>query len=137
MFCTKCGAQNNNGERFCNKCGSLLQNAQYPQQTVNGENSQYSSGGLTPDYINKAVNPNMTKWAILSIAIASVGIVWYWFIGLSVYIAAFLSAAGFSFAQKGEMSNKKLSTIGKVLNGILAGMAIVMLALNIINNLSK
>lgn len=41
------------------------------------------------------------------------------------------------FAQKGEMSNKKLSTIGKVLNGILAGMAIVMLALNIINNLSK
>ena len=50
-----------------------------------------------------------------------------------VVVAIILAAAGFGFAQKGEMANKKLAIIGKVLNGILAGMAIVMFILQLIN----
>ena len=45
MFCTKCGTQNNNGERFCKNCGVILENAQTPQQpnNINNGNQQYSN----------------------------------------------------------------------------------------------
>ena len=98
MYCSKCGSQNVNGERFCKTCGSLLENNQ-PQQPVNNMNGQlqqpmnnqqpvnnvnpatqqfqqpmnqqYSNnnGGLDPKYVEQAVNPNMKKWAILSIVV--------------------------------------------------------------------
>ena len=28
MFCTRCGTQSNNGERFCRNCGVVLENTQ-------------------------------------------------------------------------------------------------------------
>ena len=71
----------------------------------------------------------MKKWAILSIIIPAIAIVWYLFIGLSVYIAVIIASVGFSFAKKGEVSDKKLALVGKILNGILVGLAIVMLIL--------
>ena len=160
MFCSKCGFQNNQGEMFCKNCGTRLESnnqqqapqnptnqfiqpqqssqpdmTQQPQQNVNPQvsNNYSNNGTLSQNYIDKAVNPNMKKWAILSVVVPAVAIIWYWFIGLSFYIAIMLAAAGFGFAQKGDMANKKLATIGKVLNGILAGMAIVMFILQLIN----
>ena len=64
MLCKKCGIQNTAGERFCKNCGVLLENSQSSQQN---QIPQYSNmnGGLDPNYINQAVNPNMKKWAIL------------------------------------------------------------------------
>jgi len=167
MYCSKCGSQNINGERFCKGCGTLLENNQpqqlvnnvnvQPQQPINNgiaeqpannyqqsanqqsmynqpSNSQYqnNSSRLDSNYVSKAVNPNMKKWAILSIVVPIIAIIWYWFIGLSFYLAIAIAAAGFGFAEKGKMSNKKLATIGKVLNGILCGLAIVMLVLQLI-----
>lgn len=151
MYCSKCGSQNVNGERFCKNCGTLLENNQ-PQQSVNNMNGQAqqqinngmmgqpmynqqhsnNNSGLDPKYVEQAVNPNMKKWAILSIVVPIAGIIWYWFIGLNLYLAIFIAAAGFGFAEKGKMANKKLATIGKVLNGILIGMAVVMFILQLI-----
>lgn len=164
MYCSKCGSQNVNGERFCKNCGTLLENNQ-PQQSVNNMNGQaqqqinngmmgqpmnngnpatqqfqqpmnqqYSNNnsGLDPKYVEQAVNPNMKKWAILSIVVPLAGIIWYWFIGLNLYLAIFIAATGFGFAEKGKMANKKLATIGKVCSGVLVGMAIIMFVLQII-----
>lgn len=158
MYCSKCGFQNVNGERFCKNCGVLLENNQ-SQQMVNNINStfqqpmnnnmngqpinniyqqpinqQYTNtyGNLDPNYIDKAVNPNMKKWAILSIVVPVAGIIWYWFIGLTFYLAILIAATGFGFAEKGKMADKKLSIIGKVCSGILVGMAVVMFIMNLI-----
>lgn len=139
MYCSKCGFQNMSGERFCKNCGTLLENNQ-PQHPVNYINSQeeqtvynqqYQNDNVNLDsnYINQVVNPNMKKWAILSIVVPVVGIIWYWFIGLSFYLAIAIAMVGFSFAKKGEVADKKLATIGKVLNTILCIMAVIMLIL--------
>ena len=111
------------------------QSTNYSQQAVNNNQQTYmnnQNGNLDSKYVQNAVNPNMKKWAILSIVVAVAGLIWYWFIGLSFYLAIFIAAAGFGFAQKGEMADKKLATIGKVANGILVGMAIIMLILQLI-----
>lgn len=155
MFCSKCGMQNTNGERFCKNCGCLLENSnQQVQQFQNQQQFQYNgtnnnmnmgqpvnnqnttgfqnNGGLDSNYVENAVNPDMKKWAILSVVVPIAAIIWYWFIGLSFYLGIAIAAAGFGFAQKGEMANKKLATAGKVLSGILAGLSIVMLVLQLI-----
>lgn len=136
MLCKKCGIQNTAGERFCKNCGVLLENSQSSQQN---QIPQYSNmnGGLDPNYINQAVNPNMEKWAILSIIVPVVAIIWYIFIGLSFYLAILIAAAGFEFANKGEMADKKLAIIGKIANGILVGMAVVTLILQLIIAFTK
>lgn len=160
MYCSKCGYQNTNGERFCKNCGSLIENGQ-PQQPINNMNGQVrqtmnngmggqtinqqsmynqqqmngqyqNNVGVNQNYVDQAVNPNMKKWAILSIIVPVAGMIWYWFIGLSFYLAIFIAAAGFGFAEKGKMADKKLATIGKVCNGILIGMAVVMFILQLI-----
>lgn len=143
MFCSKCGMQNVSGEQFCKNCGTILNNqmlnqqpvsqGQYPNNQMSNQQIQNNNGTLNANYVNQVVNPNMKKWAILSIIVPVVGIVWYWFIGLSFYVAIFIASCGFGFAQKGEMANKKLATIGKVLNGILCGMAILMFILYLID----
>ena len=156
MFCKQCGTRLDNGtqqQTQPNNTNQYIQpqqssqpdmmqqqpmnNQQYqqPQQNINPQvsNNYSNSGTLDKNSIDKAVNPNMKKWAILSVVVPAVAIIWYCFIGLSFYIAIILAAAGFGFAQKGEMANKKLAIIGKVLNGILAGMAIVMFILQLIN----
>lgn len=149
MFCSKCGCQNTNGEKFCKNCGVLLENKEI-QNTItnqinpnvkildinnNSNNNENSSNTLSQETINKSINPNMKKWAILSIIVPVAGIIWYWFIGLSFYLAIIISAAGFSFAEKGKMADKRLATIGKICNWVLTIMAIIVLIINIINNL--
>lgn len=137
MFCSKCGCQIANGERFCRNCGCLIENTQMQNTmqnpNLNGQanlNQNYSN--FNPNYVNNVENPNMKKWAILSILIPSVAIIWYTFIGLSFYIAIFIGAAGFEFAKKGEIASKKMALTGRILNGILCGLAIVMLIINLI-----
>ena len=133
MFCSNCGTQNSQGEMFCHECGMRLENTSQPQ-AGSQQNMQYSNntGTLNQAYIDKAVNPNMKIWAILSIIIPAVAIIWYWFIGLSFLLAIVIAGMGISFAQKVEMADKKLATIGKVLNGALFGLAIVMFILTLI-----
>lgn len=156
MFCSNCGMRLENTPQQQPQPMNYQTNPQQPmnQQPMNNSmnqqtyqqpqqngNMQYSNNNWTPNqnqaYIDKAVNPNMKKWAIISIVVPIVAIIWYWFIGLSFYIAIFIAAAGFGFAQKGEMANKKMAIIGKVLNGILAGMAIIMLILQLIAAFTK
>lgn len=150
MFCSNCGFQNNNGSKFCNNCGTLLNNIQ-PQQTVQQQNNningviqtnyqqpmnqnqipnqsyQVEYQNVNSNYINQAINPDMKKWAILSIIIPIAGMIFYWFIGLSVYLALVIAACGFEFAKKGEMADKNLAKIGKVLNSLLCIMALIVL----------
>ncbi len=153
MICSNCGTQNDQGVVFCSNCGMRLENAVQPQQPFSQQsvenlidnqmyqqqnvNMQYANNIPNQDYINKAVNPNMKKWAILSIVVPVIAIIWYWFIGLSFYIAVIIAAAGFGFAQKGEIANKKMAVAGRVLNGILAGMAIIMLIIQLITAFNK
>lgn len=148
MFCSKCGCQNINGEKFCKNCGVLLENKEIQNTITNQINenvevldinnnssiNENSSNALNQEFINKSINHNMKKWAVLSIIVPIVGIIWYFFIGLSFYLAILIAAAGFSFAEKGKMADKKLATIGKICNWILIIIAIIMLILIIINN---
>lgn len=99
----------------------------YNNQNIN--NSQNNYENINSNYVQNAVDPNMKKWAILSIVVPIVGIIWYWFIGLTSYLAILIAVAGFEFAQKGEIANKKLAILGKILNGLLCGIAIIMLFL--------
>ena len=157
QFCKNCGTILNNNQQSTNQ-GQYSNNQMYSQQSTNqgqysnnqmynqqsmnqgqysnnqmyNQQPQNNNGNLNNNYVNQAVNPNMKKWVILSVIIPIAGMIWYWFIGLSVYLAIFIAACGFGFAQKGEMANKKLATAGKVLNGVLCGMAIIMLILQII-----
>lgn len=142
MICSHCGIQNNIDEKFCKNCGSLIENTNhilnnqmYNQQTLNMPNTNniQNSNGLNTNFINNVVNPNMKKWAISSVVVPSVGLVFYWFIGLPFYLAIIIAVAGFSFAKKGEMSNPKLAEVGKVLNGILVGLAIFMFIVQLIS----
>lgn len=107
-------------------------NITQPSYSNNMNNTQSANGNLNSNYVQQAVNPNMNKWAVLSIVVPIAGMIWYWFIGLSFYLAIIIAAAGFGFAQKGEMANKKLAIVGKVLNGMLCAMAIIMLILQLI-----
>lgn len=160
-FCRNCGlllgpsnvqnnqtVNNNSHAQSMNNAQSYEQNVQQnpnmyqqpvqPQQMAQPMNNTQQTfqnnqmGGVSPSYMQNAVNPDMKKWAILSIVIAVAGLIWYWFIGLSFYLAIVIAAAGFGFAKKGEMADKKLATIGRVANGMLVGMAIIMFIFQLI-----
>lgn len=113
MYCPKCGYQNNELEKYCSKCGWLFENT--------NQN----------DYKN-IENSKANKYAIFSIIIPVVAIIWYAFIGLSFYLAIIIASIGFGFAKKGEVANKKCAIIGNVLNGILCGLAIVIFIIKLI-----
>ena len=128
MNCSKCGYSNQIDDRFCKNCGSPLEN-NHLQETTNNINNQQinnSNGSLDSNNINKALTPNMKKWAILSIILPVIAIIWYWFIGLNTYSAVVIVALGFEFARRGDLTNRNLSTIGRVFNFILIGMTILM-----------
>ena len=154
-FCTNCGAKLDNLNIDNSKYNEInkeesSQNTKSPNglemdtqqaikessQTTNQINNNYINKPTNSDiktnqinnsYIDKAVNPDMNKWAVLSIVIPSIAIFIYMFIGLSFILAIIIAGVGFDFAKKGEMANKQLAKIGKILNGILVGIAIIML----------
>lgn len=159
MFCSKCGTQINPNERFCSKCGILVVNANSPQsqQTTDqiqsksiqaqpntnvinqgfGNNQNNQPNNITQEQINQVLNPNMKKWAILSIVLPAVGIGLYIWPGLSIWIAIAIAGAGLEFAKKGKMGNPKLAKIGQIVNYILLGIALIMLILLLISVFSK
>ena len=133
MFCNKCGRRIEENTKFCGGCGTPVPVQNYVQQNenVNQNNENYGQVQVNANYnqpyqnYDNIVNPSMKKYAILSIVIPAVSIFVYLFIGLTVYIAIFLSALGFNFAKKGALYSKKLSKIGYVLNTILIVMAVL------------
>lgn len=149
-FCKNCGTILDNRQAQVNSNIQQSINQNIKEQSVNEQyinnqqmyqncnqqtyNQQYqnNNGNLNENYINQAVNPDMKKWAILSVVIPTVAIVWYFFIGLSFYIAIAIAGAGFSFAEKGKMADPKLAKIGKVLNVVLMIMAFAVLIMNLI-----
>lgn len=124
IICPNCGTQNSINERICKNCDYILTNTSQQQAPSNAQSNTNS---------NNITDSNMKKWAILSIVIPVVGMIWYWFIGLSFYLAIIIAVAGFSFASKGEKAAKTLAIIGRVLNGILCAMAFIMLILQLIS----
>lgn len=147
MFCNKCGRIIEEGAKFCGKCGTPvsiptnniindqtnsnenvenLNKQQDLNQNYNQINSNYYNNQSNQNYDN-IVNPDMKKYAIGSIVIPVISIIVYWYIGLTTYLAALLAGIGFGFAKKGRLYSKTLSTIGYILNGILVGMAILMI----------
>ena len=150
MFCNKCGRIIEENSKFCGGCGTpvpiqnniqqnenIAQNIETPNiqqnnNNVNQNNGNYGQAQLNSNYnqtyqnYDNIVNPNMKKYAILSIVIPSISLFLYFFVGLTVWIAICLSALGFNFAQKGKLYSEKLAKIGYVLNTILLVVAILM-----------
>lgn len=149
MNCFKCGYVNQTGDRFCKNCGALLDN-NYQQQSINNINSQVqqpinntNNQSINNQQFNKEninfdsnpvnneiIIPNMKKWAILSIVVPIVAIIWYWFIGLSTFMSIIIITLVFEFARRGELANKKLANIGKFFNWILIGITFIMFIIN-------
>lgn len=137
MFCNKCGRKVEEGSKFCSSCGAAINNNQSSviqsnlkninegddtsttTKTINSENQFNES-------YNNIINPNMTKYAIASVAIPTVAIIIYWYIGLPVYVALIFGGLGYECAKKGKEANKTLSTIGYILNSILVIISIIM-----------
>lgn len=153
-FCKGCGtlvAQTNNNQTVQQPIDqNNVQNSGQPiNNTINPMNNQQvqqpmgqginmnNSSNLSQQYVDNALNPNMKKWAILSIVIPAVAIVWYFFIGLSFWLALIIASAGLSFAKKGEFADKKLALAGKILNYCLIGLGVVMLILMLIANFAN
>ena len=86
MFCTKCGAQNTDGTKFCSKCGSLLlqpASAAGVSAGTAGEDQLRSLIGKNADYYMRKRSEMATKEAKIS---------WNW--------AAFLFCIGWLIYRK-------------------------------------
>lgn len=122
MKCEKCGTINNEQDRFCMGCGSIL------------NKEELNTAEINPIEIPKNDQPvqekDETKSALLSILMGVGGILVYWFIGLRYTQAFIFGLAGFGLASVGYKSNKLLSILGYIFNTILVLMAIYMFYLH-------
>lgn len=75
------------------------------------------------------------KYGVISIVIGAGGLIFYFFIGLSVWIALVLCSLGINMANKSKLSAPGLSKCGMILNIILGIVAIVMWILLLITSL--
>lgn len=158
----KCSNCNEVFERngYCHKCGSLLQNVSNasnmdynnisPNQRV--QEPSFNQGFENTKFANdSSVNQNVAnnekqfdsvtkkddkKYAIISIAIGAGGLIFYSFIGLSVWIALVLCSLGINLANKSKQSAPGLSKAGIVLNVLLGITAIIMWILLVIISLA-
>ena len=167
MICSKCGNQNTPNDLFCTKCGNKLEsgtpqqlnNGQSPfsqpevGQPVAGEAAPVTQSTINPTMTNEQVqvpqqvipqpasneqvNSDMKIWAVLSVIIPAVAIVWYYFIGMSVILAIIFAAMSLAFAKKGAVADSKLAKIGKILSYILIGLAIVMFIVQLLMVMNK
>ncbi len=114
MKCEKCGTINNEQDRFCMGCGSILR--------------------MNNNEVTKIVEPvkpvqedkDETKTALLSMLIGFGGILVYWFIGLRYTQAFVFGIAGVALGRVGFKSNKILGILGILFNIILILMSIHM-----------
>jgi len=113
MFCNKCGKEIEDNSKFCGGCGNSI---------LNGD-----TNNIEPDEIKKNNNNNnMKKYAILGVAIPTVSIVIYWFVGLSYVLSLLIAGLGFRFVRQGKSYNKGLTVLGFVLNILLILMGTAM-----------
>lgn len=145
---------------YCPKCGALLQNVNDASSmnnndmTQNGNlnNAGINNGSNNVNFTNNnaSMNQNLVsdekqfnsvtkkddkKYAILSIVIGVGGILFYLFIGLSVWVALVLCSIGLGLSQKSKQSAPGLSKAGFIFNILLGVMAIIMWILLIIESL--
>lgn len=123
MKCEKCGTINNEQDRFCIGCGSIL-NKEELNNTEVVKPIEMSNTSKTVE------EKDETKSALLSILIGVGGILVYWFIGLRYTQAFIFGAAGCGLASVGYKSNKVLGILGYIFNAILVLMAIYMFYLH-------
>lgn len=66
MYCSKCGAQNNDTDRFCSKCGSQLNSQQNftdnpsPFNPPSYTSNSYTQNNVQPNYTSPGYNYNNT-----------------------------------------------------------------------------
>ena len=122
MKCEKCGTINNEQDRFCMGCGSIL------------NKEELNTAEIKPIEMPKNDQPvkekDETKSALLSMLIGFGGILVYWFIGLRYTQALAFGIAGIGLGGVGFKSNKLLGIIGIISNIILTLMAIYMFYLH-------
>ena len=122
MKCEKCGTINNEQDRFCMGCGSIL------------NKEELNTAEIKPIEMPKNDQPvkekDETKSALLSMLIGFGGILAYWFIGLRYTQAFAFVFAGIGLGGVGFKSNKLLGILGIISNIILSLMAIYMFYLH-------
>lgn len=131
MYCSKCGVQNTNNEQFCKNCGTLLNSevTVTKDNTINQTNenniNEVNKEQLSVNEINKNINVDTKKYAIISIVTGAGGIFLFLFVGMSLWLSVILSALGFNCARKSVDNYKGLATLGYVLNGLLLVVGII------------
>lgn len=106
-------------------------------QQVANEQIQIPQQVVPQPASNEQVNSDMKIWAVLSVIIPAIAIVWYYFIGMSVILAIIFAAMSLAFAKKGAVADSKLAKIGKILSYILIGLAIVMFIVQLLMVMNK
>lgn len=135
MFCNKCGKKVDEGSKFCGSCGATI-DSQNSSIEINLPNMNEENTSRNTQTINNGqqfnknydniIHTDMTKYAIACVAIPTISIIIYWYIGLPVYVAILLASLGYGCAKKGKDANKALSVIGYILNTILVLISIIM-----------
>ncbi len=156
----RCNSCNEVFERngYCPKCGALLQNVNGASNMNNNDimqnghsnDSGMNNGANNVNFTttnNASMNQNLVsdekqfnsvtknddkKYAIISIVIGVGGILFYFFIGLSVWLALVLCSVGLSLAKKSKQSTPGLSKVGTIFNILLGVIAIIIWILLII-----
>ena len=114
MYCTVCGAANNDVNRFCMKCGAGLQGLPRP---VMADTTDYSLGGLIP-YRNSN--------ALISYYVGLFS--FFPFVGLIMGIVAIvLGVRGLKLAgAQPEVKGKTHAWVGIILGGLFGAMNLAM-----------
>jgi len=121
MYCTKCGALNNDNDLKCVKCGEILNPPEKPKITIEDDNT---IGGLIP-YKN--------KFALLAYYVSYLAL----FLGLVAGIAAvFFGVKGLIFANKHpEFKGKIHAWAGIIMGIIFSGINLILIIILVLGRL--
>lgn len=140
MFCTNCGTQNDDSQRFCTNCGAELTQqaaapAAAPQEAPQVASvDPYAAPVATPVYAAPvaAEGPNSTPilvWGIIGLAFACT----FYFSFLGIIFSAVAGSKVKSFvAQGGVVAGK--AKVGKILGkvGLILGIVLTVIAVIVI-----
>lgn len=115
MYCSNCGYNNINNEKYCSNCGCLLKQ---DNNISNNSEVKTETNNLNKD-VNNMLNKNTKKYGIISIVVGILGILFAFIVGMSLWLSILISALGFDMARRSYNQFHTLSIIGYVLNGIL------------------